>query len=294
MDAYLTGLEQATSNGHDISEIHSVASFFVSRVDTEIDRRLQGHRHSPKPQALLGEAAIANARLRLPGLRTDLHRRPLGRPRRRGREQTAPAVGLHRRQGPQLRRHPLRRRTRRARHRQHRAREDHRRRPRSRRHPRQHHRGHATHRHPRSSPHSKRSASISPTCSTSWKPKACRSSNNPGPNSSNPSARNWIGTRPPSPTSPPEHGLYKGETNVRQRIRPRPARANTASPVGSVGVVGLGVMGHAIATRLHQQLGALAVSDLRRDAANDLVEAGASSTRPPPKPPRTATSWCCP
>jgi 2-hydroxy-3-oxopropionate reductase len=53
----------------------------------------------------------------------------------------------------------------------------------------------------------------------------------------------------------------------------RPAWVNT---VGSVGVVGLGVMGHAIATRLHQELGALAVSDLRPDAANDLVERGAT------------------
>ena len=56
----------------------------------------------------------------------------------------------------------------------------------------------------------------------------------------------------------------------------RPARVNTAGPVGSVGVIGLGVMGHAIATRLRQQLGALAVHDLRRDAANDLVAAGAT------------------
>jgi 2-hydroxy-3-oxopropionate reductase len=56
----------------------------------------------------------------------------------------------------------------------------------------------------------------------------------------------------------------------------RPAGENTAGPVGSVGVVGLGVMGHAIATRLHQELGALAVSDLRREVANDLVEAGAT------------------
>jgi 2-hydroxy-3-oxopropionate reductase len=56
----------------------------------------------------------------------------------------------------------------------------------------------------------------------------------------------------------------------------RPACVNTADPVRSVGVIGLGVMGHAIATRLHQQLGALAVFDLRRDAANDLVDAGAT------------------
>ena len=57
MDAYLDGLEQAAENGHDLSSIRSVASFFVSRVDTEIDKRLgEGH-------PLRGKAAIANARL---------------------------------------------------------------------------------------------------------------------------------------------------------------------------------------------------------------------------------------
>src|ERR1700682_1969381 len=40
MDAYLAGLEAAKEAGHDLSKIHSVASFFVSRVDTEIDDRL--------------------------------------------------------------------------------------------------------------------------------------------------------------------------------------------------------------------------------------------------------------
>ena len=62
MDAYLTGLEQAKEGGHDISQIHSVASFFVSRVDTEIDKRLKAI-GSPEAAALEGEAAIANARL---------------------------------------------------------------------------------------------------------------------------------------------------------------------------------------------------------------------------------------
>ena len=62
MDAYLEGLEKAKANGHDLSKIHSVASFFVSRVDTEIDKRLEA---SDDPQAanLLGLAGIANARL---------------------------------------------------------------------------------------------------------------------------------------------------------------------------------------------------------------------------------------
>ncbi|MEN3356907.1 MAG: transaldolase, partial [Mycobacteriales bacterium] len=40
MDAFLAGLEQARANGHDLAAIGSVASFFVSRVDTEIDKRL--------------------------------------------------------------------------------------------------------------------------------------------------------------------------------------------------------------------------------------------------------------
>ena len=62
MDAYLEGLEKAKANGKDLSKIHSVASFFVSRVDTEIDKRLDA---SGDPQAgnLKGLAGIANARL---------------------------------------------------------------------------------------------------------------------------------------------------------------------------------------------------------------------------------------
>ncbi|MCW2495070.1 transaldolase [Jatrophihabitans sp.] len=62
MDAYLTGLEQAKEAGIDLSTIRSVASFFVSRVDTEIDKRL-GKLGSDEAKALLGKAGIANARL---------------------------------------------------------------------------------------------------------------------------------------------------------------------------------------------------------------------------------------
>jgi transaldolase len=60
MEAYLTGLEQAQQNGKDLSQIHSVASFFVSRVDSEIDKRLDA---AGAPGELKGKAAIANARL---------------------------------------------------------------------------------------------------------------------------------------------------------------------------------------------------------------------------------------
>jgi transaldolase len=62
MDAYLTGLEQAKEAGIDLSTIHSVASFFVSRVDTEIDKRLDKI-GTEEAKALRGKAGIANARL---------------------------------------------------------------------------------------------------------------------------------------------------------------------------------------------------------------------------------------
>ncbi|MFF3603491.1 transaldolase [Streptomyces sp. NPDC002463] len=62
MDAYLAGLEKARERGLDLSKIHSVASFFVSRVDTEIDKRLDGI-GTDEAKALKGKAALANARL---------------------------------------------------------------------------------------------------------------------------------------------------------------------------------------------------------------------------------------
>jgi len=62
MDAFLDGMEQAKANGHDLSKIGSVASFFVSRVDTEVDKRLDKI-GTPEAQAMHGKAAIANAQL---------------------------------------------------------------------------------------------------------------------------------------------------------------------------------------------------------------------------------------
>ncbi|MCX6396068.1 MAG: transaldolase [Propionibacteriales bacterium] len=60
MEAYVAGIEGALGNGHDLSTIHSVASFFVSRVDSEIDARLDA---AGAPASLKGRAGIANARL---------------------------------------------------------------------------------------------------------------------------------------------------------------------------------------------------------------------------------------
>ncbi|OCA96108.1 transaldolase [Actinobaculum suis] len=62
IEAYLEGLEKAQRNGKVLAEIRSVASFFVSRVDTEVDKRLEAL-GTPAAQALAGKAGVANARL---------------------------------------------------------------------------------------------------------------------------------------------------------------------------------------------------------------------------------------
>jgi transaldolase len=62
INAFQSGLEQAKDNTHDLSTIHSVASFFVSRVDTEIDKRLDTI-GTDEAKALKGQAGVANARL---------------------------------------------------------------------------------------------------------------------------------------------------------------------------------------------------------------------------------------
>jgi transaldolase len=62
MDAYLEGMERAQKSGLDLSRIGSVASFFVSRVDTEIDKRLD-KLGTEEARALRSKSAVANARL---------------------------------------------------------------------------------------------------------------------------------------------------------------------------------------------------------------------------------------
>ena len=62
MNSFLTGLEQAREAGRDLSAIHSVASFFVSRVDSEIDGQLNAL-GTDEALALRGKAGVANARL---------------------------------------------------------------------------------------------------------------------------------------------------------------------------------------------------------------------------------------
>lgn len=68
--AYLAGLEQALSAGHSLARIASVASFFISRIDTAVDKQLQAaiasttdEAHKKELQSLLGQTAIANAKV---------------------------------------------------------------------------------------------------------------------------------------------------------------------------------------------------------------------------------------
>lgn len=62
IDAFIEGIAQADANGHDLKHIGSVASFFVSRVDTAVDKLLEAN-GSAEAKALEGKAAVANARL---------------------------------------------------------------------------------------------------------------------------------------------------------------------------------------------------------------------------------------
>src|SRR5947207_3296280 len=60
MEAYVRGLERLVAGGGDPRPVASVASFFVSRVDTEADRRLD---EIGAPAELKGKLAVANAKL---------------------------------------------------------------------------------------------------------------------------------------------------------------------------------------------------------------------------------------
>ena len=62
IEAYVSGLETLAGQGGDLAAVHSVASFFVSRVDTEVDRGLDAV-GTPEARALRGHAAVAQAKL---------------------------------------------------------------------------------------------------------------------------------------------------------------------------------------------------------------------------------------
>ena len=124
MDAFLAGMEQARANGHDLTGMASVASFFVSRVDTEVDKRLEAI-GTEEALAMRGKAAIANAQLAYQRYERVFGERPLAGAGRGRRAAAAAAVGVHLHQEPRLPRRHVRRGARRARRGQHDARGDH-------------------------------------------------------------------------------------------------------------------------------------------------------------------------
>ena len=114
-EAYIRGLERLVEAGGDPSTVASVASFFVSRVDTEADRRLDEVGH-PRAE---GQARDRECEARLPELQGGLLRRALGGPRREGREHAALPVGLDLDEEPGVPRRDVRRGADRARDRGH-------------------------------------------------------------------------------------------------------------------------------------------------------------------------------
>ena len=126
MEAYVAGLEKAQEAGHDLAGIHSVASFFVSRVDTEIDNRLNKTGASDE---LLGKAGIANARLAYEAYEKFFSGERWERLAAAGANRQRPLWASTGREEPRLQGHDVRRRPRRREHGQHHAREDPRRGP---------------------------------------------------------------------------------------------------------------------------------------------------------------------
>ena len=138
IDAYLEGLETFAERGGVLAAVHSVASFFVSRVDTEVDHRLE-QIGGEDALALRGRAAVAQARLAYQIFRNRFAGAAMGETRRTRRPCAAPIVGLDVDEEPRLPRHPLRRQPHWPRHHQHHGRGHHHR-IRGPRHPRAHRR----------------------------------------------------------------------------------------------------------------------------------------------------------
>ncbi len=94
VDAYLTGLEQRVAAGKPIDKIASVASFFLSRIDTLVDAKLDTM-NTYEAKARRGRAAIASARLAYQYYKQWTNSRSLASARGEGREAAAIAVGVH-------------------------------------------------------------------------------------------------------------------------------------------------------------------------------------------------------
>ena len=105
-ESYVRGLERLIAEGGDPKKVASVASFFVSRIDTETDRRLRGDRRRRRAE---GQAGDRQREARLRPLPRGLLGRALGIPGRQGRDTAAGPVGLDLDQEPRLQGHHLHR-----------------------------------------------------------------------------------------------------------------------------------------------------------------------------------------
>ncbi len=127
-ESYIRGLERLVAEGGDPSKVASVASFFVSRIDTEGDRLLDelksAHPTPDKLDDLKGRLAIANAKLAYRHYQQTFQGQRWDVPRGQGRDAAAGAVGLDLDQEPGLPGHALHRRADRPGHGQHDARGD--------------------------------------------------------------------------------------------------------------------------------------------------------------------------
>ncbi len=115
-ESYVRGIERLVAAGGDPRQVASVASFFISRIDTEADRRLDeigGH------DDLKGKLAIANAKLAYQHYKARVRGAALGLPRRQGRHAAAGVVGEHLDEEPGLQGHDVRGGADRAGHREH-------------------------------------------------------------------------------------------------------------------------------------------------------------------------------
>jgi transaldolase len=120
IDAYM-GLEDRLAAGKPLADLHSVASFFVSRVDVQVDRRLQDRERAGSIgrdmlRALLGQTGIAKCQARLPALSEGILEPAMEPARAVGREPLAAAVGQHWGQGSGISRRHVRRTADRERH----------------------------------------------------------------------------------------------------------------------------------------------------------------------------------
>ena len=119
VEAYISGLEDLKRSGGDVSKIGSVASFFVSRIDTAVDKRLDKLDDKQAADELRGKAAIANAKLAYVRYKALFSGAALAASGSSGREDATPALGFDQHQKSSLQGHDVCRGAHRPRHRGH-------------------------------------------------------------------------------------------------------------------------------------------------------------------------------